>query len=80
MLTSTTSSLPEVAGDAALLIDPRSEHEIAAGLARVLTDSALRSSLVERGRTRAASFSWDRCARAHLALYRELAGTARPRG
>ncbi|MEN9937081.1 MAG: hypothetical protein RLZZ387_3660 [Chloroflexota bacterium] len=62
VLTSTTSSLPEVAGDAALLVDPEETGAIAAGLARLATEPALRAELRRRGYDRAAQFSWDRCA------------------
>ena len=57
---SNATSLPEVAGDAALLIDPRSPEELAHALGRVLTDDGLRRDLVERGRRRARAFSWNR--------------------
>jgi len=74
VLTSDRSSLPEVAGDAALLVDPRDEGAIAAGLARLLTDGALRERLAAAGPPRAAGFSWDRTAAGTLAL---LEGVAR---
>jgi len=64
VLTSKISSLPEVAGDGALLVDPYSVEEIAEGLGRLLDDDELRQSLVARGKARAAAFSWDRSARA----------------
>lgn len=66
---SDASSLPEVAGDAALLFDPRSPSQIAAALRRLLTDAALRERLAERGRERAASFTWERAARLTLDVY-----------
>ncbi len=72
-LTSNVSSLPEIAGDAALLVDPTSVEEIDAGIERALTDAALRAGLVERGLRQAAKFSWARAAAEHLRLYRELA-------
>jgi glycosyltransferase involved in cell wall biosynthesis len=62
VLTSTTSALPEVAGDAALLVDPHDTGAIAEGLARLLSDAALRERLRERGIQRAAQFTWQRCA------------------
>jgi glycosyltransferase involved in cell wall biosynthesis len=62
VLTSTTSSLPEVAGDAALLVDPEDTAAIAAGLARLASDTALRADLRARGLARVAEFTWDRCA------------------
>ncbi len=57
---SDTSSLPEVAGDAALTADPRSPQALAAALARALTDRDLRRRLAARGLERAAAFSWTR--------------------
>ena len=62
VLTSTTSSLPEVAGDAALLVDPTDTDAISGGLARLLNDAALRAELRMRGLARAATFTWQRCA------------------
>jgi glycosyltransferase involved in cell wall biosynthesis len=57
---SNTTSLPEIAGDAALLIDPQAPEELAEALYRVLTDEALRHTLIERGQQQAAKFSWRR--------------------
>lgn len=74
-VTSTVSSMPEVAGDAALLVDPRSEEQIALALERVLTDSALAARLRRDGPPQAAQFSCERWARATLDVYREAAGT-----
>jgi alpha-1,3-rhamnosyl/mannosyltransferase len=62
VLTSNVSSLPEVVGDAALLVDPRDTGAIRAGLRRLLSEPALREELRARGRGRAATFSWDRTA------------------
>jgi glycosyltransferase involved in cell wall biosynthesis len=55
---SNTTSLPEIVGDAGILVDPLSPEEQAAALSRLLTDSELRRALVERGRIRAPQFSW----------------------
>lgn len=63
VLTSNSSSLPEVAGDAALLIEPTDEEQIAAGLARLLDDAELRDRLRQAGRNRVSSFTWEACAR-----------------
>jgi glycosyltransferase involved in cell wall biosynthesis len=72
-----TSSLPEVAGDAALLFDPRSEPAIARAVERLLGDGALAASLRERGYERVREFSWERTARLTLDSYaRALAGGA----
>jgi len=59
-----------VTGDAALLVDPASEEEIAQGLSRLLSDEGLRGRLREAGRTRAASFTWERTARATAEVLR----------
>jgi len=66
---SNTSSLPEVAGDAALLFDPRDETAIAAAMQRVLANSTEVDRLRARGRARAEEFTWERTARATLACY-----------
>jgi glycosyltransferase involved in cell wall biosynthesis len=66
---SNASSLPEVAGDAALLFDPREEGAIAEALRRVLDDSSLREVLCARGLARAAQFTWERTAAATLRSY-----------
>ena len=73
VVTSNVSSLPEVAGDAALLVDPTDVDAIGAALTRLLSDPALADDLRVRGRTRAASFSWERAARETLALLRSIA-------
>ncbi|MFL5790812.1 MAG: glycosyltransferase family 4 protein [Actinomycetota bacterium] len=70
-LTSSTSSIPEVADDAALLVDPEDDDAIAAGLVRILTDEPLRAELMSKGPARAASFSWAATARATLEAYRD---------
>lgn len=66
---SNVTSLPEVAGDAALLFDPLSTDDIRAALTRLLADSQLRADLAQRGRRRAAEFSWERTAQGTLAAY-----------
>ncbi len=58
VVTSNVSSLPEVAGDAALLVDPYDAEAIAAGIGQALTDEPLRAELITRGYARARSFSW----------------------
>jgi glycosyltransferase involved in cell wall biosynthesis len=67
---SNRSSLPEVAGDAALLFDPTDPTGIAAALDRLLADPSLRATLVARGRARCAQFPWEATARATLHCYR----------
>ena len=70
VLASNTSSLPEVAGDAALLVDPTDTAALAGGLARLAGDAGLRAELRARGLARAAEFTWDRCAVETLAVLR----------
>ncbi len=77
VITSNVSSLPEVVGDAALLVDPMDAGAIADALARVLRDPALRADLVRRGQERAKMFSWERSAARVHEVYRELARPAR---
>jgi glycosyltransferase involved in cell wall biosynthesis len=63
VICSNVSSLPEVAGDAALLVDPHDVTGLAQAMRRVYEDGALRQQLVVRGRERARAFSWQQCAR-----------------
>ncbi len=62
VITSNITSMPEVAGDAALLVNPFSVSSISEGMARIAKDEALRKKLVMRGRKRKESFSWDKTA------------------
>jgi len=68
VVASNTSSLPETAGDGAILVDPLDPAAIAAGLSVAVGDPAVRANLVARGRANAARFSWDTCARQILGL------------
>jgi glycosyltransferase involved in cell wall biosynthesis len=70
---SNTSSLPEVAGDAALLVPPDDVHSWGEAIARVLTDDALRAQMRERGLAHAAHFTWEQAARQTADLYRRVA-------
>lgn len=62
VLTARSSCLPEIAGDAALLVDPYSVEDIAAGLEQLYRDAGLRAALVANGQRRRAGFSWDAAA------------------
>jgi glycosyltransferase involved in cell wall biosynthesis len=68
VLTSNTSSLPEVVGEAGLLVDPLDVGAIAAGLASLADDAGLREDLGRRGLARAAGFTWQRAAEQTLAV------------
>lgn len=73
VLTSNSSSLPEVAGDAALLVDPCDEETIAEAMIRLSGDDALRETLHVAGPARAAQFTWQRCAEETMAVYQRVA-------
>jgi len=73
---SNASSLPEVAGDAALLFDPRDDSAIADSLRRLLVDLPLREQLRARGLARVREFTWQRTARLTLESYRRVLGRA----
>lgn len=62
VITSNTTSMPEVAGDAALLIDPHDVGAITEAMSKVAGDNSLRGALIGRGRTRRNDFSWDKAA------------------
>ena len=72
---SNASSLPEVAGDAALLFDARNERAIASALKQLLSDPALRADLGARGLRRAQEFSWERTAKLTLESYSRALGS-----
>lgn len=72
VIVSNAASLPEVAGEAALLIDPHSVESISTAVQRVLTDATLKLDLRARGLARAAQFTWEKNARETLAIYRHV--------
>ncbi len=69
VITSASTSLPEIAGGAARLVDPADENEIAAALAELADDQALRGRMRDAGRARARDFSWEAAARRTLEIY-----------
>jgi alpha-1,3-rhamnosyl/mannosyltransferase len=69
------SSLPEVVGDAGLLVDPHDESSLAQMMLQLADDDSLRSSLAERARERATQFTWARCAEQTIDVYRSLTET-----
>ena len=72
VITSQRSALPEVAGDAALLVNPDDPEELAAALVRLASDEALCDDLARRGRERALQFSWESALHKTWDVYREL--------
>jgi glycosyltransferase involved in cell wall biosynthesis len=73
VITSNRSSMAEVAGDAAVLVDPESVEELAGALGRVLSEERLRQELRTRGLSRSRQFTWERTARETVAVYRRFA-------
>ena len=76
VVTADVSSLPEVAGDAALTVPPDDEAALAEAIRRVLTEPELAAGMRHRGPARAAAFSWARTAELTVAAYRDAAGSA----
>ncbi len=72
VIVSNIKVMPEVVGDAALLIDPHDVEGLGAAMHRLLTDESLRRDLIAKGLKRAAHFSWEQAARETLAVYRKV--------
>ena len=73
VISSDRTSLPEIVGDAGLLIDPEDADALCAAMGQMLRNEALRQDLTRRGVARAARFSWERCALDHLHAYHTIA-------
>jgi alpha-1,3-rhamnosyl/mannosyltransferase len=71
VITSNSTSLPEVAGDAAILINPYDVQALSSAMHRVLEDNALIENNIRLGRERARDFTWAACAQATLDVYRK---------
>jgi alpha-1,3-rhamnosyl/mannosyltransferase len=76
VVTSGASAMPEVAGPAAVYVDPSSPHGIASAVDALIADPQHRQRLIELGRSRVARFSWDRAAAATAQVLRQAAGLA----
>ncbi len=72
VVTSNVSSIPEITGDAALLVNPENVGEIAQAMERMMADTALREQLKTRGMHRAKEFTWEKAAQETLAVYHEF--------
>ncbi len=72
VITSNTSSLPEVAGDAALFVDPNDPSSLAEAILRVLSDSQLRDELISKGKERAKLYSWQNTAKETIKAYQSI--------
>lgn len=80
VITSNRSSLPEVAGDAALLVDPLDTHALACALNRILTDGALRDELRDKGLARSRRFTWEKTAKDTLSVLWQAAESKQKAG
>jgi glycosyltransferase involved in cell wall biosynthesis len=72
VITTVSSSLPEICGDAALLVDPYNVEELTEAMYQGLTDEVLRLKLIEKGLERAKKFNWGKCAKETLAVFEDL--------
>jgi glycosyltransferase involved in cell wall biosynthesis len=72
VVTSNTSSLPEVAGDAAILIDPNEPANLAEAMLQIISDSQRRDELIQKGKERANLYNWEKTAVATLQAYKAL--------
>jgi glycosyltransferase involved in cell wall biosynthesis len=77
VVTSNVSSMPEIAGDAAVLVDPRDLRNLTQAIRNVVVDDCLHQTLRRRGLERAAEFSWESTARGTLKVYQEAFGKDR---
>jgi glycosyltransferase involved in cell wall biosynthesis len=73
VVTTSVSSLPEVVGNAAMIVNPENVFDIARGIREVLLDPSLRSRLIEAGAEQARRFSWERTALDVLEVYKSFA-------
>ncbi len=80
VVTTTGGSLPEVAGDAALLVPPGDPEQLAAAVLELLGDQAAWADQARRGRARAAAFTWERCADLTATAYRKAVAAGAHRG
>lgn len=72
VITSNTSSLPEIAGGAAYLVNPENEEEIAEAILKIVEDNSLRKNLIEKGKVRLKDFSWEKTAEEVIEVYKEI--------
>lgn len=72
VITSNTSSLLEIVGDAAIMVDPQSVEELSAAMEKVLSDTALKKEMIRKGLERAKMFSWDKTAKETIKVYEDV--------
>lgn len=72
VITSTVTSMPEVAGNASLIIDPTDAHQIYEALHQILEDQTLRSQLISQGKLIASKYTWEQCAKQTAEIYKKI--------
>lgn len=72
LIASNVTSIPEVVGDAGILVSPTDVEELTRSMAALLKDQELRNTLIKKGLERSKTFSWEKCARETLEVYNEL--------
>ncbi|MFN9173541.1 MAG: glycosyltransferase family 4 protein [Synechocystis sp.] len=72
VITSNTSSLPEVVGDAGIMINPTDQDQLSQALLNLINDSTLRQTLSQKGQARAKQFSWQKCATQTVEIYKKI--------
>jgi glycosyltransferase involved in cell wall biosynthesis len=72
VITSNLTAMPEVAGGAAVLVDPYDIEEMVSGMSRLLQDNKFRKELVRKGTAEASHYSWQRTSEQYLGLYKEV--------
>ena len=73
VVTSNVSSMPEVAGNAAILINPKDENALSSTMTAICNDGSLRTKYSSLGLTRAKEFSWERCAQEYVEIFKKIA-------
>jgi glycosyltransferase involved in cell wall biosynthesis len=73
VISSNATSLPEVAGEAAILINPYDKDELSQAMLNLLSDEKLRNELTQKGIERAKQFSWSKCAQETVEIYKKIA-------
>ena len=75
VITSNTTALPEVAGEAALLVDPEDIEDMTSKMAMLMLDSGIQEELKRKGLLRSKNFTWEKTAKGYLEVYKELSDT-----
>jgi len=76
VITSNVFAMPEIAGDAALLVDPKNHDQIADAICRIISDPVFAKQLSEKGKTQSGKFSWNKMAHDYLKIYNEIIRTS----